>query len=45
MGFWNNKRSPGSDMGTDILYTMVKGGCLIFIILGAILAGAIWLLS
>lgn len=43
MGFWNNKASSGSDMGTDIMYTFIKIFGLIFLGLTALAAFIVWL--
>ena len=45
MGFWNNKISSGSDMGTDIMYTFIKAFGLIFLCLIALAAFIVWLIS
>lgn len=45
MGFWNKKASAGSDMGSDILYSLIKGGCLFTIIIVSVIALIIWILN
>ena len=44
MGFWNNKASSGSDMGTDIVYSFIKAFALALIVATGLGCLAMWLL-
>ena len=43
MGFWNKKASSGSDMGSDILYSLMRVGCLFTVIIVSVLTIIIWI--
>lgn len=45
MGFWDNKASSGSDMGTDIMYTFIKIFGLIFLVIGSLALLTVYLLT
>lgn len=42
MGLFNNKPSDGDAMGMDIVYSLIRGGCLAFFIVGGFIALFYW---